>query len=138
MSEVSLVVRKPVRYKARSDLPAKTDVTIIGAGIAGLALARRLAAEGVDHCIIEECSTLGLGISGGQIGSARIGLADNFRLHNSLGAAESSALLKLFTARMSCLSNRVSSQQRADLSWQPIHVNGRTEALTFTPKIVRS
>ena len=84
----------PVRYKARSELPATTDVTIIGAGIAGLALARQLDAEGIDHCIIEECSTLGSGISGGQIGAARVGFADNFfRLHNSLGSTESSALL---------------------------------------------
>ena len=85
----------PVPYFVRSDFPARTDVTIIGAGIAGLALARMLAAESIDFCIIEERPVLGLGISGGQIGTARIGLADNFfRLHNSLGAAESSNLLR--------------------------------------------
>jgi 2-polyprenyl-6-methoxyphenol hydroxylase-like FAD-dependent oxidoreductase len=37
-----------------SDLPARTDVLIIGAGPTGLALACRLASRGIDHVIVDE------------------------------------------------------------------------------------
>ena len=117
----SLLETRSVQGTERS--AGKTDVTII-AGIAGLALARRLAAEGVDHCIIEECSPLAWAFRRTDR-KCTDSLADNFRLHNSLEPLRALALLNYSPGRINLLEQQGLLSAEGGLGWQPIHVNGK-------------
>src|SRR3954453_18920428 len=54
-----------------TDLPAAADVVLVGAGIAGLAFARELAARGVRDIVIVDCGYPGGGATGRNVARIR-------------------------------------------------------------------
>lgn len=83
------------RRAAPPALPARADVLIVGAGLAGCAVAALLAEEGVDCVILERRAGVGLGGSGRAAGGALPGLADApSRLVEALGAPVARSLLE--------------------------------------------
>lgn len=78
--------------------PIRADVAIIGAGIAGLGVARELARAGVDVAVIEARATLGDGASGRDPGVVTAGLTESaFRLEHAIGTARTRELYALAT-----------------------------------------
>lgn len=67
-------------------LPQRADVSIAGAGLAGLTAALYLARGGASVVVLEAAEDLGAGASGGQLGMACAGLTEPaFRLVHALG-----------------------------------------------------
>ena len=63
-----------------SDIPSKTDVAVIGAGVAGLAAARRLSVAGREVCVIDASDAIGGRIRTDQIDGLL--LDRGFQLYN--------------------------------------------------------
>lgn len=63
-----------------SDIPSKTDVVVIGAGVAGLAAARRLSVAGREVCVIDASDAIGGRIRTDQIDGLL--LDRGFQLYN--------------------------------------------------------
>ena len=80
-------------------LPARTDVAVIGGGVAGLAVARLLAEGGAGVCLLEARDQLGASESGRDAGLVMLGTVDHpNRLVEAVGTADAAALLR-FSAR---------------------------------------
>ncbi len=79
------------------DLPARTDVLVIGAGPTGLALACRLASRGIDHVIVDEA------LEGVNTSRAAVVHARTLELLESVGITDSlierGVIVPLFTVR---------------------------------------
>ena len=80
---------------ARPDpLPAAVEVAVVGGGLAGLAVARRLARAGVQVHLLEARSDLALGGTGRDSGLVLPGTHDHAgRLADAVGAADAAKLL---------------------------------------------
>src|SRR5688572_23854736 len=75
-----------LRPAGPDDLPAQVDVAVVGGGLAGLAVAGRLAAAGASVALCEARSGLARGADGRDAGLALLGVGDSpLRLAAALG-----------------------------------------------------
>jgi glycine/D-amino acid oxidase-like deaminating enzyme len=92
------------------ELPARTDVAIIGGGYTGLAAARALARRGVDATVLEQ-HTLGWGASGRNGGFVLPGYKPEIeKLAKRLGAARAARMFQLSLEAIRHLSSLISEE----------------------------
>jgi glycine/D-amino acid oxidase-like deaminating enzyme len=92
------------------ELPARTDVAIIGGGYTGLAAARALARRGVDATLLEQ-HTLGWGASGRNGGFVLPGYKPEIEeLAKRLGAARAARMFQLSLEAIRHLSSLISEE----------------------------
>jgi glycine/D-amino acid oxidase-like deaminating enzyme len=92
------------------ELPARTDVAIIGGGYTGLAAARALARRGVDATVLEQ-HTLGWGASGRNGGFVLPGYKLEIeKLAKRLGAARAARMFQLSLEAIRHLSSLISEE----------------------------
>jgi glycine/D-amino acid oxidase-like deaminating enzyme len=92
------------------DLPARTDVAIVGGGYTGLAAARALARRGVDATVLEQ-HTFGWGASGRNGGFVLPGYKPEMEeLADRLGAERAAHMFRLSLEAIQTLSNLISEE----------------------------
>jgi glycine/D-amino acid oxidase-like deaminating enzyme len=92
------------------DLPARTDVAIIGGGYTGLAAARALARRGVDATVLEQ-HTFGWGASGRNGGFVLPGFKPEMEeLADRLGAERAARMFRLSLEAIQTLSDLISEE----------------------------
>lgn len=83
---MSLWLQQSAPFTAATTLPERTDVAIIGGGIAGIATALHLAQAGVDVTVLEQ-RTVASRASGRNDGQLLLGLGEHYhRIHGQFGA----------------------------------------------------
>ena len=99
-----------VEARESPEVPARTDVAIIGGGYTGLAAARALARRGADTTVLEQ-HTLGWGASGRNGGFVLPGYKPEMEeLAKRLGAARAARMFHLSLEAIRDLSNLISEE----------------------------
>lgn len=100
----------PGEARESPDLPARTDVAIVGGGYTGLAAARALARRGADATVLEQ-HTLGWGASGRNGGFVLPGYKPEMEeLAERLGAVRAARMFQLSLEAIRNLSNLISEE----------------------------
>jgi glycine/D-amino acid oxidase-like deaminating enzyme len=96
---------------AAQDLPARTDVAIVGGGYTGLAAARALSRRGVDATVLEQ-HTIGWGASGRNGGFVLPGYKPEMEeLAHRIGAQRAARMFRLSLEAVANLSNLISEEE---------------------------
>ena len=78
------------------ELPVRTEVAVVGGGLAGLSCAVRLAEAGVHVVVLESAERIGTGAVGRGSGMAHLGLCEHpIQLAQAVGDADAEALIRL-------------------------------------------
>jgi len=88
----SLWLRESAPFAPAATLPARSDVVVVGGGIAGVSVALHLARRGIGVTLLER-SVLAAGASGRNDGQLLLGLGEHYhRIHGQFGAARARVL----------------------------------------------
>jgi glycine/D-amino acid oxidase-like deaminating enzyme len=122
------------------ELPARTDVAIVGGGYTGLAAARALARRGADATVLEQ-HTLGWGASGRNGGFVLPGYKPEMEeLAKRLGAARAARMFQLSLEAIRHLSSLISEEGiscdfvrcgAVSLAAKPAHLRGLEQSGRF-------
>jgi glycine/D-amino acid oxidase-like deaminating enzyme len=122
------------------DLPARTDVVIVGGGYTGLAAARALARRGADATVLER-HTVGWGASGRNGGFMLPGFKPEMEeLAKRLGAERAGRMFQLSLEAMRYVSNLIAEEAitcdfvrcgAVTLAAKPSHMRGLEQSARF-------
>lgn len=124
---------KPAGDFRRTELPARADVVVVGAGLTGLSTALHLARQGADVTLLE-ANTVGWGASGRNGGMATPGLAIGFsKAVRRYGADRAAAMFQAYNDAIDTVEELVTSEGidcsfertgRLTLACKPAHYAG--------------
>ncbi|HEX6355883.1 FAD-binding oxidoreductase [Actinophytocola sp.] len=124
---------KPAGDFRRTELPARADVVIVGAGLTGLSTALHLARDGADVVLLE-ANTVGWGASGRNGGMATPGLAISFpKAVRRYGADRAVAMFQAYNDAIDTVEDVVATEGidcsfertgRLTLACKPSHYRG--------------
>lgn len=130
----------PAEARESPDLPARTDVAIIGGGYTGLAAARALARRGVDATVLEQ-HTFGWGASGRNGGFVLPGFKPEMEeLADRLGAERAARMFRLSLEAIQNLSSLIVEERiscdfvrcgAVTLAAKPRHMRGLEQSGRF-------
>ena len=101
---------KPAGDFRRTELPARADVVVVGAGLTGLSTALHLARQGADVALLE-ANTVGWGASGRNGGMATPGLAIGFsKAVRRYGAGRAAAMFQAYNDAIDTVEELVTSE----------------------------
>lgn len=103
----------------RTELPARADIVVVGAGLTGLSTALHVAREGGDVVVLE-ADTVGSGASGRNGGMATPGLAISFpKAVDRYGAERATAMFRAYNDAIDTVEDLVATEGIDDAFERP-------------------